>query len=105
MRIRITTRRIVLMFRAFCGSGWSEAAPLRFFHRVAHRVVQAADGVLNPTDGLVGPAVVLQLGVSDSFADGLFGGAFDLLDRTGDSVLVHDCSPQLCAKKRDGPAL
>src|SRR5271157_1585111 len=67
-------------------------------HRVSHRVVQAADSVLNLADGLVGLAVALQLGVADSLADGLFRGAFDFLDRTGDSVLVHEWAP--CVLRR-----
>src|SRR5271165_614651 len=61
-----------------------------FLHRVAYRVVQPADGVLNLADGLVGLAVALQLGVPNGLANSLLRGAFDFLDRTGDSVLVHD---------------
>src|SRR5271166_6714721 len=62
----------------------------RLLRRVAHRLVQAADGILNLADGLVGLAVTLQLGVADSLANSHFRGAFDFLNRTGDSVLIHD---------------
>jgi hypothetical protein len=56
---------------------------------IAHRIAQAIDGILNLAHSLVGFAVVLQLGVADSLANGLFRGAFDFLDRTGDSVLCR----------------
>src|SRR5208283_6044676 len=73
-----------------------------FLCRVAYRVAQPADGVLDLADGLVGLAVALQLGVADGLANGLFRGAFDFLDRTGDSVLVHDWLSYLIAKACDG---
>ena len=40
------------------------------------RVFDAANGVLNPAFDLVGPAVRLQLGVTDRSAGRLFDGAF-----------------------------
>src|SRR5208337_927980 len=72
-------------------------------HRVSHRVVQAADSVLNLADGPVGLAVALQLGVADRLSDGLFRGAFDFPRRTGDSVLVHEWAP--CVLRRRVTAL
>src|SRR5690349_6841092 len=105
MRINIMTRRIMPVFRPpgkiiFVAA---ERPALRLLDSVTHRVVQAADSVLNLADGLVGLAVALQLGVADSLADGLLRGAFDFLDRPGDSVLVHRSAP--CRLRRRGTAL
>ena len=41
----------------------------RLLQRVPHRVVYAADGVLNFADGLFGLPVALQLGVADDLAN------------------------------------
>ena len=76
--------------------------PQRRRHRQLLAQVRRKGGCAKVKHGLVGLAVVLQVGVADSLADGLFGGAFDLLDRTGNSVFVHDCSLLHIAKTRDG---
>src|SRR6185295_13062352 len=56
-------------------------------------VFKATDGILNFAFCFVGLAVRLQLGVTDRLADHLLDGAFDLLRRSDEAVLVHDFSP------------
>jgi hypothetical protein len=58
----------------------------------AESVFKAADSVLNLSLDLIRLALGLQLGVTNRLADGLFDGAFDLLRRSDDAVLVHDFS-------------
>ena len=64
------------------------AQPRRLFP--FKRVFETADDVLNLALYLVGLALRLQLGVTDRLADRLLDGAFDLLRRSDDPVLVHD---------------
>jgi len=55
------------------------------------RILDAADGVLNLTLNFVSVAFRLQLGVADRLADHLLDCALDLLRRSDDPVLVHNC--------------
>src|SRR5271170_7290796 len=82
-------RRIALIAgRPSDSARYEEARGLHGF-RVAHRVVQAATIILNLADGIVGLAVTLQLGVAHNPPNGVFRGAFDFLNRTGGSILIH----------------
>src|SRR3984893_17289938 len=55
------------------------------------RVLETADSVLDLAFDLVGLAVSLQLGIACCLADGLLDRALDLLRRSRDPILVHDC--------------
>ena len=76
-------------FRCLTWSRWREhVAPLSLFS--SQRIFESADGVLDLAFHLVGLAFRLQLGIPHCLADHLLDCAFDLLRRSGDSVLVHD---------------
>src|SRR5271167_1507863 len=97
--------RIVVMTTPLSNSGSRRTSRKHqlLLQGVSHRVVDAANGVLDFALGLVGFAVALQFCVAKRLADRCFRSAFDFLDRTGDSVLVHGCSP--CVLRRHVTAL
>jgi len=54
------------------------------------RVLETTDGVLNLAFDLIGLPLRLQLSIANDLAGRLLDGAFDLLRRSGDPILVHD---------------
>ena len=60
-----------------------------FLRRVANRVIDAADRVLDLAYEVVVFSFSHQFGVADGFAGCFLDGAFGLLGRTGDTIFVH----------------
>src|SRR5271170_7694121 len=92
--------RIALIARRPADSARYEKARGLHGFCVAHRGVQAAAIVLNLAAGLVGLAVATQRGVAHSPPNGVFRGAFDFLNRTGGSILIHGgASPRVSPRR------
>jgi len=58
-----------------------------------HGVLDRSGQILRFPLGLVDLAIDLKLGVADHLADSFLDRAFDLFDRSGDAIPIHDSVP------------